>query len=408
MIHSASSMAARPNQSAATVHRSRAKPTTRPMTSHATPSSPKSHRCQRRRRWRLPGAWGPLGDTTRQPYAAVAGAYVRARPWVDRADIRVGMCNGRPAESDTRSLARHREHADLRDPAGDRRHRRRTGAQPSGAARALPTRPGGRHAHGPAPLGDDARGRVRSGRGPLPRRRRGDRRRRQPDLRRRAPAYERAGQRAGGGGRRRRRQRRCPVSQPPRLRRGDHRLVEAGRQRLLPQHLLRRAPALRGHQDREGDCPRLRPGVRRGGEERGSEVSSLRRMGRRTHRARAAPRSDGREPDRRPRRSRSGSAGEARPADHPHFGNHRTTERCKPRRARHAQPAGGVSRPHPAETPGHDPRGGTALPCLGARQLRALAGRWERPWCCSAASTPRRCWRPSRSTGSPCWPPCRS
>ena len=79
MIHSASSMAARPNQSAATVHRSRAKPTTRPMTSHATPSSPKSHRCQRRRLWRLPGACGPLGDTTRQPYAPFSGAYLRAR-----------------------------------------------------------------------------------------------------------------------------------------------------------------------------------------------------------------------------------------------------------------------------------------------------------------------------------------
>src|SRR5438445_10526451 len=73
MNHRDSSMAARPNHSPATVHRPKARPTTRAMTSHTRPSAPNSRRCHRRRAGRPPGGRAPFGVATRPPYAGPGG-----------------------------------------------------------------------------------------------------------------------------------------------------------------------------------------------------------------------------------------------------------------------------------------------------------------------------------------------
>ena len=207
----------------------------------------------------------------------------------------LGTPRARPEEPQAGDRRRHSERDSNRRPAGavlrpaqarcarprlDRDPgpgRRRPPAAPGQAredrpdARALGPQPGGGlHLAGHPPPGRD-----------------GDRRRaRHAHVRRDPPAHQRDRPRPGGRRRQGGRRRGDHVPQPPLLRRGDRRGLQARRRRPLPEHRLRGPAADRGGQAREAGRDRLRRGVRGAARGRGQAAQALRglaRLGR--HRA---------------------------------------------------------------------------------------------------------------------------
>ena len=92
---------------------------------------------------------------------------------------------------------------------------------------------------------------------------------REVDERTNALAHALRGRRDRGG-----RRRRDHVPQPPRLDRRGPGLLEARRQRAVPQHRVLRPAADRRGQAREAEGGRLRPGVRRGAQGRRQRAAS--------------------------------------------------------------------------------------------------------------------------------------
>ena len=163
------------------------------------------------------------------------------------------------------------------------------------------------------------------------------------DLRRGPPPLQRARpgpcRRGRGGGRRGR----DHVPQPPRLRRGDARDLEAGRQRPVHEHGLRRAAAgrrgrargARGADLRRASSRRLLEQASRGGQ--GDRAAALRRLDRRRRRGGADR--DARRADRGERRQRPRSPRRVEPVRDPDLGHDGDAEGRAARPARHARPA---------------------------------------------------------------------
>ena len=126
---------------------------------------------------------------------------------------------------------------------------------------ALPPRPRLPRGTGAASLGAYACRRIhRAGRS-APRQNGNLRRRREPYLRGAAPPHQRGRSWVGRTGDPGGAQRRDHEPQPPRVRRSQRGVLEAGRKRPVPEHLFRRPSGRRGHRARGRRGDRLRPGV---------------------------------------------------------------------------------------------------------------------------------------------------
>ena len=253
----------------------------------------------------------------------------------------LGPPRARPEEPEAGDRRRHSERRSNRRPAGGRHapaeagHARpRLDRDPDAGGRRAPAAPGQARQGGPdaRALGPQPRRRLHLAGHPARRRDCNRRRARHAHLRRGPQAHERAGARA----RRRRRQggrrRGDHVPQPPLLRRGDRRGLEARGRRPLPEHGLCRPAADRGGQAREAGRDRLRRGVRgaaRGGRQAAQAVRGLARLGRHE-------RPHARRPPRRTRQRGPAAAGARGQGRDPHERHHR--------HARRAPPAGSPSR----------------------------------------------------------------
>ncbi len=196
-----------------------------------------------------------------------------------------------------------------------------------------------------------------------------------------ANAWRRTGHRARG-------RRRDHVPQPPRLHRGGRGVLEARRQRPVPQHRLLQAAADRRARARAAGRARLRPGVRRAARARPTSSSSATSRGTSPTSSPATSAledlvagGDSVEPQ---------PAAGARQGDDPHLGHDRHAEGRQPLAAQVDGPDRRAAGPDPAEgARDHDDRR-AAVPLLGLRALEPRASRWPRRSCSSASSTPRR------------------
>ena len=227
------------------------------------------------------------------------------------------------------------------------------------------------HRRQPDPLGRHARRGLRGVGRALPRRGRADRRARAADVPRDPAAHELARPRARRRRRQRGRQRRDHGPQPPRLRRGGRRVLEARGARAVPQHVVLGPAARRRRRPREAEGDRLRRGVRRGARRRRAPAQALHLVGR-AGGGDEGPDARGADRARRPRQRRPARG--AGQGDHPHLRHDRHAEGRLAQPAEVARPGRGAALPHPAEGAREDDDRRAAVPRLGLRALHARHG----------------------------------